>query len=338
MAISRTVAQCLTVLMFLAMPSITAAQRPIPIPKDQISSAGKIKAVQNGVFHVANVGGDQWLLKIEAPANEIVLKGKATPEWLRPGMPVTFRGTFFKNKSGQPQGEAQKPIDELKVFSLREDSKAGQKEEAKRGSFLTGGPKKDTPMESAPFTVTGILVKYKGGKMTVSTGETQIKAQVASDAKIDVDINDARFAREGDEIEFEGWHYVGQKEQIHATKVWITAAQPLGEQDAKRQTIAKSGQPTPDGGSEEQQTAARQIQIAIGRARKLYDAGDYPKAAGAVESIITDWNALFDSNEAVAGKLLQPRYKQLKLVHAFLEMEGVDVPALRELPEAVATP
>ena len=58
MAISRTVAQCLTVLMFLAMPSITAAQRPIPIPKDQISSAGKIKAGQNGVFHVANVGGE----------------------------------------------------------------------------------------------------------------------------------------------------------------------------------------------------------------------------------------------------------------------------------------
>ncbi|MBC8353609.1 MAG: hypothetical protein H8E66_16540 [Planctomycetes bacterium] len=330
MVISRLPPRWLTLFAVMMLVSESSAQRPIPIPMDKISSAGKIKAVQNGVVHVVNIGGDQWLLAIDKDAEEVVLRGKATAQWLRPGMAVRFQGDFFKNKSGQPQGEAKEPIKELKVFTPREDSKIGIKEEAKRGSFLSGGSKSDSPLETAPFSVVGVLAKLKGGRMTIAVGKTQIQAKLASDAKIDVDLAEPRFAREGDEIEFEGWHYVGQKERIHATKVWITLAKPLGAEETK-QSLAKTGDSAEDA-SEEQQLAARQIQTAIARVRKLYDAGDYREAAGAVEVILNDWDAFIDSDEAVAVKLLHSRYKQLKLVHAFLEMEGFMLPALRELP------
>ena len=49
------------------------AQQALQIPKDKISSAGEIKGVQNGVVHVKNVGGDQWLLAIDKDAEEVVL-------------------------------------------------------------------------------------------------------------------------------------------------------------------------------------------------------------------------------------------------------------------------
>ena len=114
------------------------------------------------------------MLAVEKNADEVVLRGTATPQWLRPGMAVSFRGDFFKNKSGQPQGDAREPIKELKVFTPREDSALGIKEEAKRGSFLSGSPKTDNPLEIAPFSIVGVLAKYKSGKMTVAVCPIQI--------------------------------------------------------------------------------------------------------------------------------------------------------------------
>lgn len=328
----RLSTQCFAVAMLLATASLAHAQRPTPIPKDDFSSAGKIKAVQNGVFHVVNIGGDQWLVKVAADAKEVVLKGKATADWLRPGMPVKFEGMFLKNKSGQPQGESLKPIAKLKVFSLREDSKAGLKELARKGSFLSGGSKQDSAMDKTPFSVTGLLVKYKGGKMTVAVGNTQIRAQLASDAEIDVDIDDLRFAREGDEMVFEGWHYVGQKKQIHATNVWVTVSRPLGDDKAKKQVATKNG--TDDEVAEEHRKKVRSIQLAISRASKSYEGGNSRQAATAVEAILADWNTFLKSDETTATRLLQPHHQQLKRIHAALEMDGFMLPVLRELPNS----
>ena len=332
MAITRLLPTLLALVTVLALVSISSAQRPIQVPKDQISSAGKIKAVQNGVFHVANVGGDQWLLAVEPDADEVVLRGTATPQWLQPGMPVRFQGNFFKSKSGQPQGEAREPVTELKVFTPREDSKIGVKEEAKRGSFLSGAPKSDNPLEIAPFSIVGVLVKYKSGRMTVAVGSTQIQAQLADDAKIDVNLADPRFAGVGDEIEFEGWSYVTQKEQVHATKVWITIERPLGEVSSK-QVARKDGGSVEDNSSEEQKASARKIQTAITHAKKEYEAGAFQEATGTVVSIIEQWDGLVKSDAAIAARLLHPHHKQLKLVHAFLEMEGCMLPTLPELPK-----
>jgi|GEM_PF-1556121 len=332
MVIPRLLPNWLAIFAVLVLVSDSFAQRPVQIPKDQISSAGTIKAVQNGVFHVVNVGGDQWLLAVEKDADEVVLRGNATPQWLRPGMPVRFQGNFAKNKSGEPQGEAKDRITELKEFTTREDSKLGVKEEAKRGSFLSGGPKSDSPLETAPFTIVGVLAKYKGGRMTVAVGSNQVQAQLAEGAKIEVDVADLRFAGVGDEIEFEGWSYVSQKEQVHATKVWITIARSLGEENAK-QVSKKDATAADDNASEEQKAVAKKIQTAIARAKKEYDAGAFADASGTVASIIEQWAGFIKSDEAIAARLLHPQHKQLKLVHAFLEMEGCMLPMLPELPE-----
>lgn len=330
MAISRLLPTWFALATILILVAESSAQRPMQIPKDNISSAGKIKAARNGVFHVKNVGGDQWLLMVEPTAEEVVLRGTAAPQWLRAGMAVRFQGNFLKNKSGQPQGEAREPITELKVFTPRADSKIAVKEEAKRGSFLSGGAKSDNGMETAPFSVVGVLVKYKGGHMTVAVGKTQVRAKLADDAKVAVDLADPRFAREGDEIEFEGWHYVGQKDRVHATKVWITIAHTLGEENAKQ--VAKK--PTVEGDvSDEQRIATRKIQIAIARAKREYASGDLREATQVVTSILEQWNAFMRSDESVAARLLQPHHRQLKQVHSFLEMDGVMLPRLPELPE-----
>jgi hypothetical protein len=335
MANTGTLKQALVLLLLSATANVSVAQRPMPIPRDEISSAGTIKGIQNGVLHVVNIGGDQWLLKVEADAAGIVLKGKATPDWLRPGMPVTFRGSFFKNnKTGQPQGEARKPITQLRVFSVKKDSKAGLKEESKRGSFLSSGPKKDEPMKTAPFTVTGVLTKYKNGKMTVAMGNIQLKADLAKDAKVAVEINDLRFARAGDEIEFKGWHYLGQKEKVHATDVSVTISKPLGSDETKKQ-LASKNRTANAVGTDEQRETAHKIQVAIKRARTSCEAGDHRKAVLAVESIIVDWDAFLNSDEVTAARLLVPYHQPLKQIHASLEMEGFMLPVLPNMPTVV---
>ena len=155
---------------------------------------------------------------------------------------------------------------------------------------------------------------------------------MADYAKIDVDLTDLRFASEGDEIEFEGWSFVTQKEQVHATKVWVTITRPLGEASAQ-QTAKKNTSAAEGDASDEQRTAARNIQTALARAKKGYDSGNYHEAGGIIVSIIEQWDGLVKSDKAVAARLLQPHHKPLKLVHAFLEVEGCTLPELPELPE-----
>ena len=330
--LKRLLSSWLAALTLLSVPADASAQQPLQIPKDQISSAGTIKGVRNGVFHVANVGGDQWLLAVAEDAEEVVLRGTATADWLRPGMAVQFQGNFFKNKSGQPQGEARQPVGELKVFTPREDSKMGIKEQSKRGSFLSSGSASDSALETAPFSVSGVLTKYRGNRITVVVGKTQIRAKLADDVEIQVDLTDPRLASAGDEIEFEGWHYVGQENQVYATNVWITLAHPLGEAGAGQ--AAKKPNASVKDVTDEQRAAAQKIQTALARAKKWYESGDLTRAVAIVESVIEQWDSLTQSDEPVVRRLLDSHHKQLKLVHAFLEMEGCMLPPLPEASES----
>ncbi|HRX82612.1 MAG TPA: hypothetical protein P5307_26275 [Pirellulaceae bacterium] len=325
MAISRLLLIGLFLFSFWDVNSKVTAQQINQIPKEQITSVGSIQEVQNGVFQIESIGGDQWFVAVERNAIEVVLRGAATAEWLRPGMPVRFQSSFFKNRSGEPSGKAQEPVTELTVFTPREDSKVEIKEVIKRGS------KTDRTSKTGTFTVVGVLASYKGNHMTVAVGPTEFEAQLAGDAKISVDLTDLRFASEGDEIQFEGWRYVNQEDKIHATKVLITLAKPLGEVSDKQVASAAEG-PEAEA-SDELLAVARRIQTSLSRAKRGYESGDYSDASGIVVSIIEQWADLVQSDKATAFRLLRPHYTQLKQVHAYLEMEGCMLPPLPESPE-----
>ncbi|MFV1966573.1 MAG: hypothetical protein ACC628_14200 [Pirellulaceae bacterium] len=239
MTASRWMAVAVGIAAFVGLFSPSWAQRRPNLPKDKISSAGKIKAIGGGVMHVENVGGDEWLVRVEAEPQNIILTGSALPTFLRPGMFVQFKGLFTK------RGIAQERITQLKVFSPQKSTKLGAvvqsagPDTAKNnlGAFLVQAPKEEPDPEAVQtnwYSVTGVIKGHKLRKMTVNVGRSDLKIELAENAEIVLNINDYRIARVGDEVEFEGWNYPGQKQLVHATRLSIRADKPFGEAIKKK--------------------------------------------------------------------------------------------------------
>jgi hypothetical protein len=224
--------------------SPSAAQRRPNLPRDNISSAGTIKALAPGVMHVENVGGDEWLLRVEASPQDVILTGSALPGFLRPGMFVQFKGLFTN------RGVAQEALQQVKIFSPKKTTKLGAEKDAAGpdtkannfSAFITKAPEEETEPEAKEtswYNVTGVIKKNKVRNLTVSVGRSDLKVELAEDAEILLNINDYRLARVGDEVEFEGWHYPGQKKFVHATRLSIKGEKPFG-QPLKKATPGKT--------------------------------------------------------------------------------------------------
>ncbi len=333
------------VLAIVLIAAQAAAQGQPKLPKEKISSAGEIKAIQQGVFQVKNIGGDEWFIRVEAMPKEIFMRGEAEGSWLRVGMPVEFSGMFLVNKKGQPLERAQEPITEVKIVSSREDPRTqanapaapapvGVSKEPARGSFLVGTkPKEEKPENTAPYAVKGILRSYKGARMTVATGQATFTADLAPDAKISVNISDLHFARVGDELEFEGWYIPGQKKYVHATSVWITATTTLSGDKKTGRRVASNAKPAPrkttsSAPMADQRRAITQVSKEIASAARLYDEKSLAEAADAVKGIQKKIGKL--SGNPTAVRLLKTPYARLASLHALLEMDGFKMPPLKE--------
>ena len=347
MSASRFTTWVVAILAIMLMSAQVSAQGQPKLPKEKVSSAGEIKAIEKGIFHVKNIGGDEWYIRVEAVPKDVFMKGEAEPSWLQTGMPVEFSGLFLTNRKGEPSGKAREPITKLKVFSSREDltKKAnapvaaappvGVAKAPKKGSFLVGTkPKEEEPENTASFVVKGMLRNAKGGRMTVTTGKTTYTADLAADAKITVNISDYRFARAGDELEFEGWYIPGQKKYVHATSVWITAATILsGDKKTGRQVVASKTTPTTQKTSSsvptaDQRRAITELSQEIASAGKLFEELKIAEAVDVVKTVQAKMGELTGSGNPTVGRLLKSPYARLSTLHALLEMEGYKMPPL----------
>ena len=229
----------LLVVLSLCLTGVVAAQKR---EGEQVRGVGKLTGLAPGVIQMETSKGERWFVAVEARSPDISFQASATPAFVQAGMLVQFRAQLDK------KGEAQEEITQLKVTSQRMGIQVGVQPD---GGF-TGGDlfasndedggkkKKKARADVSPYLVTGAVRSIKDGKMYVAAGPT-VKAALADNCKVDVDISDIRLAREGDSVEInDGWRYPNQPNQVYARRLTITAEKPLGVDEKKRRPTTKS--------------------------------------------------------------------------------------------------
>ena len=226
----RLAGSWIALMMVLVSASSVAAQRRPGPEKQPFRVESTIKAVRGNFMQVIVGTEEVWVVKIQAKPDAMSMSGKAEPSWLQRGMLVRFSARLNK------RGQAQEPVAKLTVFTPREGYQLGAflEQEFDAGQFdLDDEPKpKAGPADVANYLVAGQLTSIKNGAMTVSVGGGVVRAELAEDVEIDVDIADYRLARPGDKAKFEGYFY--QKGQALATRVEVTATKPLKGPEPKK--------------------------------------------------------------------------------------------------------
>ncbi len=195
---------------------------------EKVKTSGTIKEVRNGLLHIVTESGDQYLVKPPAKPQDIVFNGSADPSWLKRGMWVQFAGRF--DAKGQPVA----PVSQVLVFSPRPEYKLGVERESGSNSALKNlfseeKPSDQPKVESASYLVTGRLTGIKSSALSVTAGRTPVKVELAENARVSLDLADLSLVREGDKVSIDGWNYPAKKQEIYATKITVTAAEPIGK-------------------------------------------------------------------------------------------------------------
>ena len=248
--------------LLLCLASVGAAQT--------VRSEGIIRGVKPGFLKVTTKEGD-WVLKVDAAKENIVLSAEAEPSWLQRGMLVRFEVNLDQ------QGLAQAPVEHLTVFTPRKGYGVGvvldqpgstrgssstrnrRSRSSRRGTAKPRGGQADeadgetgdddSPDSKLPvYLVAGRIERVGEGQIIVAAGRDRVVAMLADNVKIKVDAQgDYSLAQEGDEIDFTA-RQVGSGQAI-AKRIKITADVPLqgkraltvGEQKRRRATRARTG-------------------------------------------------------------------------------------------------
>jgi hypothetical protein len=216
-------------------------------PREQFATKGKLRGVAAGVIQVASDDNETWTIKLPQKADETTFSGNADLSFLKPGMLVKFVSVLNK------KGQAAEPITQLVIFTPVERTDVGIWPDRDNDgganpleNLFTSPEKKEEPKgkstkkiaEDQPYRIGGTLVSLKSGKMVVSAGGVQVKAELAENAKIRVSTNNLAFAQVGDKVEVSGWYYANAKQAgAWANTVSVTAANTLeGEKKKTRPT------------------------------------------------------------------------------------------------------
>ncbi len=199
--------------------------------------SGSIKAMSGALVQVAAAGGENWVVQIEARPQDVVFQGSADPAFVKPGMLVEFKAKVNK------KGQAADPVQSLTIFTVREGRGVGVQAEGglAKGEAELFSSKPDEPEKKGArakgeddptYQVAGQITKLSRlGEMTINCAGTTIKADLAKDAKVSVDVNHLQFAQVGDKVEIRARYPMGQKAagQGLATQITVMGAKPLGE-------------------------------------------------------------------------------------------------------------
>jgi hypothetical protein len=201
---------------------------------EPFAAEGTLRAVMPGRIQMVTDSTQNWLVLI-GPKAAIHVTGTAEPDFLKAGMFIRF--TAEVDRRGQAKGE----LKQLTIFtpSAQEfpgiwpegQEPAGDKrQEGKRrfGSGIADHPPAGELSASDVYTVAGRITKCRKGRLTVDTGRAAVQAQVAQDAKIDVDFADYRVAKPGDRISItRGKMFAGRIGFAQAQELTIRLSEPL---------------------------------------------------------------------------------------------------------------
>jgi hypothetical protein len=207
------------------------------VPRENLNASGVLKGARGAVLHLQTEEGEQWYVQVQPTRpQDVSFTGPAEASFVKPGMLVQFSTKLNK------RGQADEPVKTLVVFSLKEGYQLGVLNEssigggggASSGLFETPTeqPKeKKTKVkvdEDAVYRVAGQIAKIsRTGEMTINAGSMTVKADLADDAKVSVDLSDLAYARAGDKVSVQGWYLAGQKGQAVGTQVSMSTVEPL---------------------------------------------------------------------------------------------------------------
>ena len=206
-------------------------------PRENLSARGTFRGGFAGGFVFASDSNETWKVKLPQKASEVSFSGTAESTFLRAGMKVTFSALMNK------KGVVKEPVTALAVFTPQEAKDIGVWPEGVgegapnplEGLFspreVKEEPKtkgKKPVVEDQVCRVGGTLKSFKGNRLVVVAGRTEVKCELAENAKIRVSTSDLSFVQVGDKVEVEGWYYANAKQAgLWANSVSITAANPL---------------------------------------------------------------------------------------------------------------
>jgi hypothetical protein len=167
---------------------------------------------------------------------KIAVTGTAEPGFLSPGLLVRFTATMTN------KGQVQDKITELAVVEQSETNKVGAQPDLEPGKTLKEA-EKEGPVT---WIVVAPIRSFKNNQLMVAAGKA-IRAEVADDCKITVDVTNYTIAQEGDEIAVVGKllqdaQTMGDLSipgQVLAEKVDITLVKPLTAPGKKKGAKAR---------------------------------------------------------------------------------------------------
>ena len=207
------------------------------VPRESLAASGVLKGARGNVLQMQTNEGEAWLIQMQPTRPwDVTFTGPAEASFVKPGMLVQFSTRLNK------RGQAPEPITQLTVFTMKEGYQLGVLSDAAigGGGGLSSGlfddpePKaKEKPAkvkldEDTVYRVAGQITKIsRTGEMTINAGGTSVRADLAEDAKVSIDVNDLAYARPGDKVEVRGWYIANNKGQGVGNQISVSAAEPL---------------------------------------------------------------------------------------------------------------
>lgn len=233
------------------------------IKREPLQAAGTVKQVARGVIHLATDEGEQWLIQVQARPQDVSFTGTADASFVKPGMWVRFTSQLTR------RGDAKDPIASLEIYTPREGFGVGVQADAIGGgggaNELFAGPaeekpqpepKKGKPSEDTVYRIGGQVSKISRlGELTINAAGTSIKAKLADDAKVSIDVTDLSYLQAGDKIEIRGWYPMGRKGQAIAEQVTASASQSLTDTSKKKKPMPATDKPDGDADNAEKPAA-----------------------------------------------------------------------------------
>ena len=239
------------------------------------NSAGTVETVGQGGIGITTKSG-QTINVAVTPATKVRLTGEATPDFIKPGFAVEFTAEVDKKHI------VAEKVTVLTVVTLTAERGAGLfAEESASASAVEqddfgfaagkggGGANAAAAEKDAkkaekhkpaaaiqlPGTcvVRGTVRSCKAGKLVVAIDHGVVKADLADNAQIAVNMADISQAKKGDAVTARGRSVrQGQQRMVQAESVTIKAAEPLTGGGKKRPPKAeKKGAPSKDGAGDD---------------------------------------------------------------------------------------
>jgi hypothetical protein len=229
---NRTLLFAVLVMLLSRCASHASAQAPQLRPVDL---KGTVEATAQGVIHI-QCDGQEIYLKIDPRTTKIECKGTAEASYLEPGLLVRFRGDFDK------KGIAKEDIKELSIVSPSEKNEPGVTSD----DIADEDDKRKSKKDGGVMLIVGTIKQFKDGQLVVQAGGRAVRAKLAKDADLTVDVDDYTMAEAGDKIQFKGrmpqptLQPMNTPSQAIADEITITFAEPLAG-DAPKKPKGKSG-------------------------------------------------------------------------------------------------